>query len=116
MFHLRSVCLDRADAHVTFYMRITEEERLVAVFAASGRLPAIGESRVPPPLPLGRLEVAYIASSWIDIASLAVHILDPQLRPPDFDDQVERSFRTRLDQALRSAQATFPDDAGTATK
>lgn len=106
--------LDRADAYVTFYARIAEAERLVAILAASGQLSAIGEGRTPPPLPLDRHDIALIARSWIDIAGLAMHILDPQPRPVDYDDQVERSFRTRLDEAFRSAQAIFPDDPNAA--
>ena len=102
--------LDRADAYVTFYARIAEAERLVTVLAASGQLSAIGEGRTPAPLPIGRQDITLIARSWIDIAGLAMHILDPQPRPAGYEAQVEQSFRRRLDESFRTAQAIFPQD------
>lgn len=103
--------LDRADAYVTFYARIAEAERLVAVLAASGQPPAISEGRIPPPLPMGRQDITLIARSWIDIAGLAMHILDPQPRPADYANQVEESFRRQLDEASQSARAIIPDNS-----
>lgn len=103
--------LDRADAYVTFYARIAEAERLVAVLAAGGQPPAaIGEGRISPSLPIGGQDIALIAKSWIDIAWPAMHILDPQPRPPDYNNQVAQSFRSRLDEAIRSARTKFPDE------
>jgi hypothetical protein len=102
--------LDRAESYVTFYARIAEAERLVAILAARSQPPAIGEGRTPLPLPIGRKDIALVASSWIDIAGIAMHLLDPQPRPADFINQVDQSFRSRLEEAFRSARATFPDD------
>lgn len=103
--------LDRGENYVTFFARIAEAERLVAILAARDQPAGIGEGRVPLPLPMGRNDIALVANAWMDVASIALHILNPQPRPRDFDAQVEHSFRGDLEEALQQARATFPDDS-----
>ena len=103
--------LERGENYVTFYARIAEAERLVAILAARDQPAGIGEETVPPPFPMRRNDVELVVTAWMDAASIALHILNPQPRPTDYDTQVELSFRNDLEEALRQARATFPDDS-----